>query len=1656
MASNRFAGLNESLRRGTLGKARTVLAETLTSTGPASMTAHLLLSIESGSVQPVFPVYFGVNKDIVVAQAALTQTFSASTRGAALSSLGCRLVSESSFDETWEALGGAEGTANLLQILSVNEVDRFCRSLALSPRDNTSTAFNERRKKVISELFSFLVGFNGNIRDSRPLEQSYLHLLPRCTNEIRERWERQTCGWIKSQTVPKPYYPSYLEPDQTIPAEIADQIIVPLTSLEGLHREHKKTLTRVAECNGLRIKPAEFLDQLLLHMARRMAKQKLPEGARSKMWAIIIASLERWPEITRHKDSEGRLRSLFKLAVQWWNYAPTGQKHRDAEDALLYLLRLLPESIPNLTSIAGFLVGTRSRKYDLVRMCVHQSWGIDLESIGGQDHETLAKSLKNDYVEAALFRQLPAAQALSLLDFLAKARPDKAFLRPMHHCNWGKVQYERTVLSQLAKSSESHADFDILRYLLLSVLGPLSSEARVSAEDAIKLRTTEANKSREPHDRIFWAKSALFLSIATGCPDLYSKTLLWARRFDRDHHVVSTLYLDLLQAREGIVLLCAIPTAARLPVASVAEVEEEIKAGNRIILQFLDAAGDGIQQPHFTQYTWSQVGSLASDVVKMRFELVNAFQDHHGLSDGQVYDSVWKPTLEMLYTAEEFTLREEHEPLGFARQRGLLDRFTLDGLRDHAWKFLDDLACIRNELWRNERLKRSPAVLSLKPPLPAGLPVHSLCQFDFREGPFKLPYVASRAEDIVFANPATLFSPMPTDGETRGVIGHFIDDFSECVWIYVNGGSSQVRDRQARIDRVRCQLMELGRGRMSEDEAHNFWQSNIFDSLAPYLSAFRKPNPVSKPDLAFPRVDDALEPMEWFPDPTWRNVKGSQRMVPGALSYLECLLGRKGQETLQSSNRAFEPYPLPYKMTLEVPSSSSFWDCGTHVRPLSGETQDVHIAAAMLAINSRAGSDASLLMRPFPSEFDVRFPAVYLADEFLEGVVDGDPAALQACFDILKKYQARVPPQLLLQLALSMLQKLRKVERTPPDHRRLTMEVVSLVSRGERPSNSFGIIRDIIIDGQGDSSWHRHLFNVGFFEDLPAAEAITFSQGIADLIVERLRAQAERKAAGEEETVQAPYVKVTTVKMLAQMLNGARHIGPGNALAILTNILADTTHPDIKEAVIASIVQIFRSSASARDTRDQALSILAEYAVPIAASVDEREIISEDDWAEIGATGELPEVKNSWSRPVYQLLLGTYVQDEENGEHWKQRWQSEIIGPLLDLSMVNNRRWFDVFLRKYKLGTAEWLPAVPLLPDLFHPFLAERFELMESWVFKAITEYCLVSLFSPEIERINNTLKANPRHVPHHALQHWDNVFGRVSNPGTFVQSSAALLRMPASVWEKAAERGITVPLIRDFITTVAEYYLDRDEVDSFIQIITTLSRMPVKNRDTRESWLANALPLISQLCDKVVALRTPAWQNNVNRSPRRLPDEFRIRLYMLVFPSTQFDSNTEPAPQDEIAAFAGQIKVLVYGLVNRGIPYHTNWDLLGANMMSDSLSKTDYLRVALALVEDSGATLADHLLVGLAMQLVRDGEDPKDDTVVKATRELLIGRWKGGSVEEFREAAQNIITHLSMKRGAAKSWARGSYRDKFEEANGEGSFLDVGVTNAVDPMEWD
>ena len=596
------------------------------------------------------------------------------------------------------------------------------------------------------------------------------------------------------------------------------------------------------------------------------------------------------------------------------------------------------------------------------------------------------------------------------------------------------------------------------------------------------------------------------------------------------------------------------------------------------------------------------------------------------------------------------------------------------------------------------------------------------------------------------------------------------------------------------------------------------------------------------------------------------------------------------------------------------------------------------------------------------------------------------------------------------------------------------MMVVRLLAEGDQPSLACPLIREIVLHGGQNSSWHRTLINVGFLSSLPATTAREFLFTIADAIKEMMREQNLRHERPGDVTVsmsdksapttEAPAVKVTTVKMLAQILHGALFIDRASSCNILIGLLVHAKHIDIQHAITDSLLSTLGESTSTVEVRTQILDALEAHVVPVAGRLSERYPMTEAVWATAAApSNPVPDIGKDSS---LLTLLNYFAKTSRLKEQENTRLVHLILGTQ-EQSAANNARWMTLFLEKngFSLECNEIQSELPIGPvnlDLFVKLAFDWTPYMTLSSLEKLKRLVLLNLEPPPaIIEINEAIRRNPDLVRSDAGQHWLSQFGNsvagALNHGVY-QCIDILARRPAHLKTQVRD-GIIVETMQEFVLDVARVLIRNDEVELLENLVTKhLAPSWESGGNYLARWKITTLPLLQQLVCTIEEYRTEKWQSNPKRTPTALPDSMQLRARMLPLP---YGSRDEPASDDDINAFAAELSQLIEETTATGRAYHKAWQTL-KEVVGDRPRKVEFARFAMAIggldsIDLTKPSLADHLRIELAGYFLTKSGACQGGTEHLPT-DRLVARWRGCEVEEFRLVGNSLA---EKARGAGR-----------------------------------
>ena len=176
---------------------------------------------------------------------------------------------------------------------------------------------------------------------------------------------------------------------------------------------------------------------------------------------------------------------------------------------------------------------------------------------------------------------------------------------------------------------------------------------------------------------------------------------------------------------------------------------------------------------------------MFADVVGHRISEAGKLKRALGISHDDLYDLMWTGTLYTLIHTEKVGLIYKHEVLGFNSPNGRLSLDTystrhMEPPLPPSFRFLDDMARARDQLWKEVQPKAHSAAASLDPPWPRGLAILYLIRpyrVAIKSARNYMPFIASRAAMIIMIEQKLALVKPPADEDTKNAIGEMVASY---------------------------------------------------------------------------------------------------------------------------------------------------------------------------------------------------------------------------------------------------------------------------------------------------------------------------------------------------------------------------------------------------------------------------------------------------------------------------------------------------------------------------------------------------------------------------------------------------------------------------------------------------------------------------------------------------------------------------------------------------------------------------------------------------------------------------------------------------------------------------------------------------------------
>ena len=1538
MPSSIDAGLLRTLtpnkRPSELHRLRSILSDD-------EITHQLLDATERGSLStPVFAAWFGVCKTPVLIRLSLTQKSSVHIRLLGIKQLR-RGLRSAQWQELWDGLGGTVGLLEILSDLSVLEVKTACKAIGRCVRAGDVGKKQER----VTELFKGLhpdifPNVAAKTSDLRPLTKFYQALIPSCTSELVDwitaphqegRWQYVREGELlehHADNVGRAAFETVFENRSSdskgknrlkklstqFPATTSTEprLSTSMTFALSLLRTIVETDAKVVEDEWV-------LDNLIRPLLRRAIRKRVSWSRTQEIIALSVELIEQCRS-GRQLLTNDKGDVLHMVALCWSRRSTLFEAH------LRHLLNVVFTGKTRFQDIENLLGGIpRSRRYALLHLCCQETMKIDLDS---ERMLPLARGV----LTTAILNSIEAAEALELFNRLRRVRGDVGLV--------DLGQYESVPVT--TRTPDDYEGDPDVHYLVLLNRNGLYEEAEVYAAPILEARKKATRTSSNREKRAELAVSVWACASASGSLRLLSETVEWARSFVRDQltasKIFSTYYYETYWLLSGFL-------SHSNDSLKPHDLRRRVEHANTIIMNLLDVAYSAQREPFFKCGDWRQTLEVFTRVIEQRVKLSADAKKEMGVSDSGLYDALWDDTVSTLVRAERLINSEDYKKLEtstIATFGGLASDSDSKTGDVATWTFLDNLAKARDHLWGELRPARFPDVLTLPEPFPRGLPVQQLVPSwspNVENLDELAPYIASRVKATLFADSEAALKPVPGDKKTGQAIGVFVNSYQWALRAHI----PKVCDDEEKKRRLE-EVWQHATGPLSDryingrhiepEEAVRLWKQSIPQQLHSTLSNLL-PKKERRQWPVVPTSDKPTETQEWNPlEGRPADVKIKARGL-GKATYID--LSTLGAQAKHTKSDLKPNYQLP---SPQIPSKNASVGSIWGVRTRTSTERENEALAAMLYLDAKYSSGQRLLTTPFPSTDDVRYSCIYLDEEFL---LDDDLHAENAA-SFISSYHRDIPPQLVHKIAATLVERLDHKD-SPHAVQHAAFTLLRALSESDRPGLAFALAIRVIVGQPSASSWHRMLFSNGFLQRIPASDAkkciSTYAEAIgkkldAQKLDAQMRAEVEQGAdtnldkpttafrADDQQQIQ-PFIKVTTLKSLAQILHGSTYIGDDASLEILSSLAKKITHIDVRLSILKTLLS--KLDANRPELWDRVLSTLEPF-IPLAGSLNEREAMVEDGWTKEAALLTLPEVqlttKRGWQEesPMLDAILNQYVRRDNDGD-LLGLYSKRIIFPTLDALKQNTAKWTNLFLSKYASDDATVLnvelPPVPRGITMFEQILTKpqiKAHLIPQALLDEYVAYLLFRIHpSKSIRDLNNRLLSDPAVKSRSEVQTWLNLYGNKVD-------AVSMRRLPFTSIEHYPEE----------LLDGNSYVTRRSFQQSWLEVFTTLlwvgdttyaqlqawsSTLTYSDTQLNSWWLNYGKTTIEVMLAKVDSIRTREWEADPHRKPAVLPLTFHWKLALLSYPFNSFAEGDEEVREQTCKVFASELATILDSISN-------------------------------------------------------------------------------------------------------------------------------------------
>ncbi|KAH8691475.1 hypothetical protein BGW36DRAFT_388391 [Talaromyces proteolyticus] len=783
----------------------------------------------------------------------------------------------------------------------------------------------------------------------------------------------------------------------------------------------------------------------------------------------------------------------------------------------------------------------------------------------------------------------------------------------------------------------------------------------------------KATRAREATGRLYWANKVIKVALETQSLDIFNDVVKWCKRFLRDPLVFPDL-IDRILSNGSHILSCQADLQS-ITKASNPHLLRLVQIANGILMDILEISLLLLREPWariLVRRLTQRIPGLLSTIIRDRIDIVKYSRHLDSITEPEIIEIFLDPLIPILIHYEREVNAEGQKEIcwsGPSRLTVLLSCSSLPSPGELS--FMDRLAKSRDEFWEQHRTRVNPEVLDLGAGWPRGLPIQHLVDdklllFYAMERPSEAPYLSSRVNEVLFTSLDTIMTTIP---ENTGPIDCFVDSLWFAISALVVKGEPAEKVHH---------ILRIWEYYSSKLQPHSLYLKLFQDWLFKKVQAGEMKGaahlirPPSSVEPTFRRIPKGPEVIEWDPqagdDKTVQVASGNANEKPIEVPYT--ILNCRMEGEIPANTRSITIHPQPI---LEPPSLWSF----ANSRGASTDLTDSIVLSALLFLDTFT-KGARILRTKFPDVEHPRYTPIYLADEFITRETNANSGGtLSKPLTALRKCVNRVPSQILRDLIWSFLDTLKEEPDSPMYSRLLfcTSDLIQILLSTEKPQLAVDVVLRIWKEFAGESSWHRKISLVKIGRVLSPKQAGELITRFSEHVCEGLKAQQQQ---GGDKV----FIKVTTAKMLAQVLAQADFLPQSTRMDLLQNMLDVSQHIDIRREIAASILALVSISDS-----DEPYKAFASIALS-AAGPNERSKTTEEDWNAVESNGgPLPFVAPGSEHPILDVVVSTAA--TQIPQKLRSHYVRKVLLPLLEESTRQHTRWMAAIVSRIGLSISD-------------------------------------------------------------------------------------------------------------------------------------------------------------------------------------------------------------------------------------------------------------------------------------------------------------------------------------------------------------------------------